>query len=48
MSFDGAKVRRFLASSKQFSELCAQTALFLTQINDISLFICIFAAKLDL
>ena len=43
MSFDGAKVRRFLNIYKHFYELCAQTALFLTQINNISNFIIIFA-----
>jgi hypothetical protein len=37
MSFDGAKVRRFLNIYKHFWKLCAQTALFLTQINNISI-----------
>ena len=43
MSFDGAKVRRFLNIYKHFYQLCAQTVLFLTQINNISIFIIIFA-----
>ena len=45
MSFDGAKVRQFLIQTKLFRELCAQTALFLTQINNISIFISNFAAE---
>ena len=45
MSFDGAKVRQFLILTKLFRELCAQTALFLTQINNISIFISNFAAE---
>lgn len=45
MSFDDAKVRQFLIQTKLFRELCAQTALFLTQINNISIFISIFAAE---
>lgn len=45
MSFDGAKVRQFLIQTKLFRELCAQTALFLTQIKNISIFISNFAAE---
>ena len=45
MSFDGAKVRQFLIQTKLFRELCAQIALFLTQINNISIFISNFAAE---
>jgi len=44
MSFDGAKVRRFLVSCKHFWQLCAKTARFLTQIKDISDFIHFFAS----
>ena len=46
MSFDGAKVRRFSTTNKHFWELCAKTARFLTQIKDISNFICTFAPTL--
>ena len=45
MSFDDAKVRQFLIQTKLFRELCAQTALFLTQIKNISIFISNFAAE---